>query len=62
MLFRSLLAVVALAVNMAFGQSGFYGAATGHPKAGDPAPDLVFSHLLSAPQPSSWTEANLSDR
>ena len=61
MLLRVLLPVLALVIlPMSFGQSGFYGTATGHPKANDPAPDLAFSQLLSAPVPGSWNQANLS--
>src|ERR1700685_3239222 len=45
---------------VSFGQSGFYGTATGHPKAGDAAPDLVFSQVLSAPVAGSSTQPNLS--
>ena len=60
MLLRLLLSVCAFLPPMSFAQSPTYGTATGHPKADDPAPDLVFSQLLSAPVPGSWTPANLS--
>lgn len=60
MLRRLLLSALALVVPMSFGQFGIFGTATGHPKAGDRALDLVFSQLLSAPEPGSWTQANLS--
>jgi len=60
MLTRLLLPAFALLVPMSFAQVGNFGTATGHPKAGDTAPDLVFSQLLRAPEPGSWTQANLS--
>ena len=55
-----LLAAFVLLTPVAFGQSGIYGTAAGHPKAGDAAPDLVFSKVLSAPGPGAWTQTNLS--
>ena len=59
MLSRFLPALV-LMMPVASGQSGIYGTATGHPKAGDAAPDLVFSQVLSAPVAGSWSQTNLS--
>jgi peroxiredoxin len=58
-MFRLLPAFVLMA-SLASGQSAFYGTATGHPKAGDTAPDLVFSQVLSAPVAASWSQANLT--
>lgn len=60
MLPRLLASGLALMMPLASGQSGIYGPATGHPRAGDPAPDLVFSQVLSAPVAGSWSPANLS--
>jgi uncharacterized protein (TIGR03435 family) len=59
MLYRLLPAFV-LMMPVAYGQSGIYGTATGHPKAGDTAPDLVYSQVLSAPVQGSWSQPNLS--
>jgi uncharacterized protein (TIGR03435 family) len=55
-----LLPASVLMVPMALAQSGVFGTPTGHPKAGDPAPDLVFSQVLSAPAQNSWSPTNLS--
>ena len=60
MLPRFLASGLVLMMPIASGQSGIYGTATGHPKAGDPAPNLVFSQVLSASVPASWSQANLS--
>ena len=51
---------LAFMMPMSSGQLGFYGAATGHPKSGDAAPDLIFAQVLSAPVPGSWSQAILS--
>ncbi len=39
---------------------GLFGPVTAHPKAGDFAPDVTFTQLLSSPDSSSWSSANLS--
>jgi len=59
-MFSGYLSALVLMLPVAAAQSGVYGPATGHPKAGDPAPELVFSQVLSAPVAGSWTQANLS--
>ena len=59
MLFRLLPALFVM-VPLASAQSGIYGTPTGHPKAGDAAPDLVYAQVLSAPVQGSWSQANLS--
>lgn len=59
-MFHRLLPALLLAMPVAFPQSGFFGAPTGHPKAGDIAPDLTFTQVLSAPGPVSWSQSNLS--
>jgi uncharacterized protein (TIGR03435 family) len=56
---RSLLPLLALAIP-AFGQIGLYGPITTHLKAGDPAPDITFTSLLSAPVSGSWSQTNLT--
>ena len=59
MLSRFLPAFVLL-MPIASGQSTLYGPATGHPKAGDIAPDLVSSQVLSSPIPGPASLPNLS--
>jgi uncharacterized protein (TIGR03435 family) len=56
---RHILPLLALAIP-AFGQIGLYGPVTTHLKAGDPAPDITFTSLLSAPGSGSWSQANLT--
>ena len=55
-----LLPAFVLMMPVAYGQSGVYGTATGHPKAGDAAPDLVYSQVLSAPVQGVWSQTKLS--
>ena len=60
-----LLPAFVLMMPLASGQSGIYGTAAGHPKAGETAPDLVYSQVLSAPVQGAssqglWSQANLS--
>ena len=55
-----LLAMFVVTMPLASGQSGIYGTATGHPKAGESAPDLIYSQVLSAPAGGTWSAANLS--
>jgi hypothetical protein len=57
---RHVLPLLALAIPSAFGQIGLYGPITTHLKAGDPAPDITFTSLLSAPVSASWSQANLT--
>lgn len=54
-----LLPALLLTIPAASGQS-IYGTATAHPRAGDPAPDLAFSQVLSSPAPGSSSQPNLS--
>ena len=60
MLPRFLASGLVLMMPIASAQSGFYGTPTGHPKAGDTAPNPVFSQVLGAPVSGSWSQANLS--
>ncbi len=60
MIARFLLLVLALAVPSAFGQMGVYGTVVAHVKAGDRAPDIAFTKVLSAPVAGSWSQTNLS--
>src|SRR5581483_4200423 len=55
-----LLPALVLMMPVGAGQMGIYGTATGHPRAGDAAPDLVFREVLSSPVAGSWTQAMLS--
>jgi uncharacterized protein (TIGR03435 family) len=60
MVARTLLPLLAFAVPGAFGQfSGIYGPLTAHPRAGDSAPDLTFTKILSRPANDSWSPYNL---
>jgi uncharacterized protein (TIGR03435 family) len=54
-----LLPVLALAAPFSFGQPGLYGPVTAHLKAGDIAPDIQYSKVLSAPGSASWSSADL---
>jgi uncharacterized protein (TIGR03435 family) len=56
---RLLLALSVVAAPCAWGQ-GVYGPVTAHVKAGDRAPDLVFTNTLSSPVPGSWSPQNLT--
>ena len=56
------LAAFVLLMPLASGQSTLYGPATGHPKAGDIAPDLASSQVLSSPIPGAASPPNLSGR
>jgi uncharacterized protein (TIGR03435 family) len=60
MIARFLLCLLVLAVPGAFGQMGIYGSVTSHLKAGDRAPDITFTKVLSAPVAGSWSQSNLS--
>jgi uncharacterized protein (TIGR03435 family) len=60
MIARFLLTFFVLAVPGAFGQIGLYGPVTSHLKAGDRAPDITFTKILSAPVAGSWSQSNLS--
>jgi uncharacterized protein (TIGR03435 family) len=62
MIARFLLPLLAFAIPTAFGQIGLYGPVTTHLKAGDHAPDITFTRLLSAPVSSSWSQSNLSGK
>jgi len=55
---RTLLPLFALAVPGTFGQISLYGPVTAHPHAGDPAPDLTFTKILSRPANDSWSPYN----
>lgn len=56
----ALLLLFAVAAPCAWGQTGMYGPVTAHVKAGDRAPDLVFTNTLSSPVPGSWSPQNLT--
>src|SRR5580704_7545882 len=60
MIARFLLCFLVVAVPGAFGQMGVYGPVTSHLKAGDRAPDIAFTKVLSAPVAGSWSQTNLS--
>jgi uncharacterized protein (TIGR03435 family) len=60
MIARFLLCCLFLVVPGAFGQVGLYGPVTSHVKAGDRAPDVAFTKVLSAPVAGSWSQSNLS--
>jgi uncharacterized protein (TIGR03435 family) len=62
MISRFLLPILVLAALAAFGQGGFFGPVTVRLKAGDFAPDLVFTQALNAPDSESWSPANLSGK
>jgi uncharacterized protein (TIGR03435 family) len=59
MVAQTLLPFLALAVPGAFGQFGLYGPVTARPHAGDLAPDLTFTKMLSRPASDSWSPYNL---
>ena len=46
------------------GLDGFFGPVTARPRAGDPAPDILYTKVLHSPgssaDPAPWTSANLS--
>jgi uncharacterized protein (TIGR03435 family) len=60
MVARFLALFFALAVPGGLGQMGVYGQVTTHLKAGDRAPDITFTKMVSAPVAGSWSQANLS--
>jgi uncharacterized protein (TIGR03435 family) len=60
MVARFLLLFFALAVPGGLGQMGVYGTVAAHVKAGDRAPDIAFTKVLSAPVAGSWSQTNLS--
>jgi uncharacterized protein (TIGR03435 family) len=60
MIARFLVCCLFLVVPGALGQMGVYGSVTSHVKAGDRAPDIAFTKVLSAPVAGSWSQANLS--
>jgi hypothetical protein len=45
-----------------YGQHGIFGPVSAHLRAGDFAPDIVFTEILSAAGASPWSSANLSGR
>jgi uncharacterized protein (TIGR03435 family) len=59
MVARILLPLLALAVPGAFGQIGLFGPVGASPRAGDLAPDLTFTRVLSRPANDSWSPYNL---
>jgi uncharacterized protein (TIGR03435 family) len=59
MVARSLLLLFAVAVPSGSGQMGVYGTVAVHVKAGDRAPDIAFTKVLSAPVAGSWSQTNL---
>ena len=59
MIVRFFLPILALAALCAVGQVSLYRPVTAHLKAGDIAPDIVFTKILSAPGGVEWTQSNL---
>jgi len=59
MVARFLLLFFALAVPSGSAQMGVYGTVAAHVKAGDRAPDIAFTKVLSAPVAGSWSQTNL---
>ncbi len=57
-----LLPALVLMMPVAAGQTGIFGTPTGHPRAGDAAPDLSFSQVLSSPVAGTWSQARLSGK
>ena len=55
-----LLPLLALAIPIAFGQTGLYGPVTSRPHAGDAAPDLKFDKVLNSPGGASWSQSNFA--
>jgi len=60
MIARFVLLSFALAVSGAFGQVGLYGPVAKHVRAGDVAPDITFTRVVSSPVAGSWSQTNLS--
>lgn len=52
------LAAAPLVALAAFGQPGFFGRVSARLKAGDFAPDLVFTQVLHAPERAPWNPAD----
>jgi uncharacterized protein (TIGR03435 family) len=62
MITRFLPPLLFFAVLAALGQRGLFGPVTVRLKAGDLAPDLVFTQTLNAPDSMDWSPANLSGK
>jgi uncharacterized protein (TIGR03435 family) len=62
MIARFFLALFVFAVPSAFGQISMYGPITTHLKAGDVAPDIVFTKVPTAPDGVQWSAADLTGR
>jgi uncharacterized protein (TIGR03435 family) len=60
MIAKILLPLLAFVVPNAFGQIGLYGAVTIRLKAGDLAPDIRFTKVLSSPTGAEWRAENLT--
>jgi len=58
MLLRLLVLFHTVAVAGFFGQTGMFGPVVTNPRAGDLAPDLVFSNVLSSPGSGAWSSSN----
>jgi len=55
----TLLAVIALSAS---GQTGVFGPVSSHPQAGDLAPDIHYTEVLSAPTATQWNPSSLFGR
>jgi len=60
MILRCLLLLLVGVVAGLFGQAGLFGPVSNPLKAGDIAPDVLFSKILNASGPASWSPSNLS--
>jgi uncharacterized protein (TIGR03435 family) len=60
-MFLRFLVLLFVATGM-FGQTGIFGPVSVHLRAGDLAPDLVFSRVLNAQSDAPWSQANLVGR
>jgi hypothetical protein len=58
---RLLILLFAFALS-ASGQTGLFGPVSSQPEAGDLAPDIIFSRVLSAPAGTSWNPSNIVGR
>jgi uncharacterized protein (TIGR03435 family) len=57
---RFLVLFVTFAVSGFAGQSGMYGPVSNHPKAGEIAPGIKFTKIVSAPNGASWLPTSLA--
>ena len=62
MIVRFLLLFLTIVAAGVFAQGGMFGPVSVRLKAGDSAPDMVFTEILGAGAAAPWTSANLSGR